>query len=134
MKCSLDMRSTAKKSSLERRVSLYRESSCIEEYCVKRDLQMSSFRWKLFDIIMFCCKHRALIQAIWNNETAFPFIAFGLLAGGVLTAVCKYVCYVNLLLMFVVSLTVFSFLALVFFMMLCNVCFALRILQIRKSK
>ena len=123
------------KKSFEQRADLYRESLCIEEYCVKRDLQMPSFRWKLFDSIVFCSKHQALIQAVWNNDTAFPFVAFGLLAGGVLTAVCKYVfCYVDLLLMFVISLTVFSFLALAFFLMLCDVCFALRILQIRKSK
>lgn len=124
------------KKSLEQRADLYRESSCIEEYCVKRDLQMPSFRWKLFDSIVFCCKHQVLIQTIWNNSTAFPFIAFGLLVGGVLTAVCKYVfyyCYVDLFLMFVVSLIVSSFLALAFFLMLCNVCFELRILQIRKK-
>lgn len=134
MKCSLDRTSTAKKSSLERRASLYRESSCIEEYCVKRDLQMPSFRWKLFDIVAFCSKHRALIQAVWYNDTAFPFVGAGSLVSSILTVMCKCVFGCDdPLFVFIILMGVFSFLALVFFMKLCNVCFELRILQIREK-
>lgn len=135
MKCSPDRTSTAKKSSLERRVSLYRESSCIEEYCVKRDLQLPSFKWKLFDIVAFCSKHQALIQTVWNNDTAFPFVGAGSLVSCIFTVMCKCVFGCDdLLFVFIISMSVFSFLALMFFIMMCNVCFELRILQIRKSK
>jgi len=123
-----------KNFSIKRRVDLYKDSLCIEEYCVKRDLQMPSFKWKLFDIIVFCSKHRALIQALWNNDTAFPFVAAGSLVSSIFTIVCKCVFGCDdPLFVFIILMGVFSFLALVFFMKLCNVCFELRILQIRKK-
>ena len=122
------------KKSLEQRVEIYKDSSCIEEYCVKRDLQMPSFRWKLFDSIVFCSKHQALIQAIWNNDSAFPFIGAGSLVSSIFTVVCKCVFGCDdPLFMFIISMNVSSFLAMVFFMKLCNVCFELRLLKIRKK-
>lgn len=134
MRCPHDRRTMVKKSSFERRVDLYKDSSCIEEYCVKRDLQLPSFRWKLFDSIVFCIKHRPLIQAVWDNDTVFPFVAVGSLVSSIFTIVCKCVfgC-ANPLFVFIISTVVSSFLALVFFMKICNVCFELRILQIRKK-
>ena len=122
------------KKSFEQRLEIYRESSCIEEYCVKRDLQMPSFRWKLFDSVVFCSKHRALIQAVWDNDTAFPFVAAGSLVGCILTTICK--CFFGCddpSFVFSISMIVSSFLALVFFLKMCNVCFMLGILQIRKK-
>ena len=117
-----------------KRAEICRSSSCIEEYCVKRDLQMPSFRWKLFDSIVFCIKHRALIQAVWDDETALPFVVVGSLVGGILTAVCKYVFGCNdLMLVFIISMASFSFLTMALFLKICNVCFELGILQIRKK-
>ena len=117
------------KKSFEQRVDLYRESSCIEEYCVKRDLQMPSFKWKLFDIVAFCSKHRTLIQAVWNNDTAFPFVAAGSLVGIIFIVVCKCVFGCDdPLFVFISSMSVSSFLAMMLFMKMCNVCFELRIL------
>ena len=117
------------KKSFEQRVDLYRESSCIEEYCVKRDLQMPSFKWKLFDIVAFCSKHRTLIQAVWNSDTAFPFVAAGSLVGIIFIVVCKCVFECDdPLFVFISSMSVSSFLAMMLFMKMCNVCFELRIL------
>ena len=117
------------KKSFEQRLEIYRESSCIEEYCVKRDLQMPSFRWKLFDSVVFCSKHRALIQAMWDNDTAFPFVAAGSLVGIIFIVVCKCVFECDdPLFVFISSMSVSSFLAMMLFMKMCNVCFELRIL------
>jgi hypothetical protein len=117
-----------------KRVEIYRSSSCIEEYCVKRDLQMPSFRWKLLDSIVFCVKHRALIQAVWNDETSLLFVVVGSLAGGIWTAVCKYVFGCDgLMFVFIISMASFSFLTMALFFKIYDVCFELGILQIRKK-
>ena len=123
-----------KNFSIKRRVDLYKDSSCIEEYCVKRDLQLPSFRWKLFDSIVFCCKHGDLCQAVWDNDNAFPFVVIGFCVGGVLTALCSYFFDCDFLLfVFSVSALVSATLAMVFFIMMCNVCFELGILRICKK-
>lgn len=124
------------KTSLEQRADLYRESSCIEEYYINRDLQMPSFRWKIFDSVVFCSKHQALIQAVFDGDNAFPafpFVVIGFCVGGILTALCSCFFDCCLSLVFFISTTVSSFLGLMFFLKMCNVCFELRILRIRKK-
>jgi len=93
MRCPHDRRIMVKKSSFERRRDLYRDSLCIEEYCVKRDFAMPSFRWKLFDVIVFWHKHRKVFEWIsdTSNLSVLIFSVPGLIVGSIFRIVSAFV-------------------------------------------
>ena len=115
------------KKSLEWRVELYRDSSCIEEYFVKRDLEMPSFRWKIFDIVVFWHKHEMFCKMVCSVKNGFSFFAFGSVAGIVFSIASIAVTYsTDIWFAVYISMTsVMSFLSLIFVMKLMNAGFLL---------